>query len=68
MNSVLTGQRETREREQVSTAMDLINEKLGDHAIYLGGMFGAAEHDPLRISFTRIPEARRMYVNRQKGV
>jgi len=51
--------------QQASEAMDRINEKLGDHAIYLGSMHGAAPHDPLRIAFTRIPEARRMYEIRQ---
>ncbi|MGC4004658.1 MAG: hypothetical protein QM811_16690 [Pirellulales bacterium] len=52
---------ESREKEQISVAMDLINDKLGDHAVYLGGMFGAAKHDPMRISFTMIPELRRTH-------
>jgi DNA polymerase IV len=51
--------------QHVSDAMDQINQKLGDHAIYLAGMHGAAPHDPLRIAFTRIPEARRMYEIRE---
>ncbi|MDX1964143.1 MAG: type VI secretion protein ImpB [Pirellulales bacterium] len=56
---------ENVELQNVSDAMDKINEKLGDHAIYLGSMHGAAPHDPLRIAFTRIPEARRMYELRE---
>lgn len=45
----------------VSKAMDQINSKLGDHAVYLGSMFGAQKHDPLRIAFTQIPEVRKMH-------
>ncbi|MGC4003032.1 MAG: hypothetical protein QM811_07820 [Pirellulales bacterium] len=49
------------ELERVSEAMDRINQKLGDHTVYLAGMHGAQPHDPMRIAFTQIPEVRRMH-------
>jgi DNA polymerase-4 len=52
---------ENLDEQLVSDAMDRINQKLGDHAVYLASMHGAQPHDPLRIAFTQIPEARRMY-------
>jgi hypothetical protein len=35
--------------------MDRIDAKYGHHTIYFGGMWGATEAAPTRISFTQIP-------------
>jgi len=44
-------------RNVLSDAMDRINQKFGHHAVYFGGMFGASQSAPTRISFTNVPKA-----------
>ncbi len=43
-------------RIRVSDTMDRINLLFGRNAIYFGGMMGAEESAPMRISFTQIPD------------
>ena len=42
-------------RNALSDVMDRIDRKYGRHTLYFGGMFGAQETAPTRISFTQIP-------------
>ena len=43
-------------RERLHQAVDTLNQTFGNGTVYLGGAFGATEHTPMRIAFTRIPE------------
>ena len=45
-----------RKRSELAHAMDEINRRLGNNAVYFGGMHEAKGQAPLRIAFTRIPE------------
>jgi DNA polymerase-4 len=47
-----------RRRLALSRVMDRINLRYGLHAVYYGGMHGAKDAAPLRISFTTIPDPR----------
>lgn len=42
--------------QTLADQMDAIDRKYGQHTIYLGGMWGAQETAPTRISFTQIPD------------
>ena len=37
-------------------AVDTLNQTFGNGTVYLGGAFGATDHAPMRIAFTRIPQ------------
>jgi DNA polymerase-4 len=43
-------------REVVSTTMDKINKKYGQHMVYLGGLHGLGDAAPTRIPFFSVPE------------
>ena len=43
-------------REMVSTTMDKINKKYGQHTLYLGGLHGLGDAAPTRIPFFSVPE------------
>jgi DNA polymerase-4 len=43
-------------REAVSTTMDEINKKYGQHMVYLGGLHGLGDAAPTRIPFFSVPE------------
>jgi len=45
-----------KRRLSLARAMDRINLRFGAHAVYYGGMHGAKDAAPLRISFTTIPD------------
>ncbi len=47
---------EENHRIRISDTMDRINGLFGRNAIYFGGMMGAEESAPMRISFTQIPD------------
>ena len=47
---------EENHRIQMSETMDRINMLYGRNSIYFGGMMGAEESAPMRISFTQIPD------------
>ena len=49
---------EQRKRQTISRAMDLVNQQLGDGAIYLAAMHQARASAPERIAFQSIPECR----------
>ncbi|MDA0833290.1 MAG: DNA polymerase [Planctomycetota bacterium] len=44
-----------RRRNDLASTMDRINSRFGADSLYFGGMHGAAEQAPTRISFTHIP-------------
>ena len=43
-------------REAVSSAMDKINKRYGQHMVYLGGLHGLGDAAPTRIPFFSVPE------------
>lgn len=43
--------------EKLNTIVDSINRSFGKNTIYLGGAHGSLEYTPMRIAFTRIPDA-----------
>ncbi|HXC43788.1 MAG TPA: DNA polymerase [Candidatus Dormibacteraeota bacterium] len=43
-------------RETVSSIMDKINQKYGQHTVYLGGLHGLGDAAPTRIPFFSVPE------------
>jgi DNA polymerase-4 len=45
-----------RKRDNISSALDKINEKYGMNSIYYGSMHGARESAPMRIAFTSVPD------------
>lgn len=45
-----------KRRNDLADVMDRVDQRFGHHAVYFGGMFGAKETAPVRISFTQIPE------------
>lgn len=45
-----------QKREAVSTTMDKINKKYGQHMVYLGGLHGLGDAAPTRIPFFSVPE------------
>ena len=47
---------EDEKRETVSSIMDQINKRFGQHTVYLGGLHGLADAAPTRIPFFSVPE------------
>jgi len=45
-----------QDRVRLSRSMDYLNAKFGPHTVYFGGMYGAQDSAPMRISFTSIPD------------
>jgi len=45
-----------QKREAVSSAMDEINKRYGQHMVYLGGLHGLGDAAPTRIPFFSVPE------------
>lgn len=43
-------------REVVSSTMDIINKRYGQHMVYLGGLHGLGDAAPTRIPFFSVPE------------
>ncbi|MFZ4764386.1 MAG: DNA polymerase, partial [Roseimicrobium sp.] len=43
--------------EKLCTVMDVLNKRHGQNTVSLGGALGALEYTPMRIAFTRIPDA-----------
>jgi hypothetical protein len=43
-------------REAVSSTMDQINKRYGQHTVYLGGLHGLGDAAPTRIPFFSVPE------------
>lgn len=51
---------ESRRRDhRLAQAMDLVNDRFGRDAVYMGGMHGARSSAPMRISFNSIPKLER---------
>jgi DNA polymerase-4 len=46
-----------RNRIRLSRAIDALNEKFGHHTVYFGGMHDALGSAPMRIAFSRVPDA-----------
>ncbi len=47
---------ENGKRETVSSTMDQINKRFGQHMVYLGGLHGLGDAAPTRIPFFSVPE------------
>jgi len=47
---------EEQHRLQLARAMDGLNTRFGPHTVYFGGMHGAQDSAPMRISYTSIPD------------
>jgi len=43
-------------REKVSSVMDQLNRRFGQHTVYLGGLHGLGDAAPTRIPFFSVPE------------
>jgi hypothetical protein len=43
-------------RETISSTMDQINKRFGQHMVYLGGLHGLGDAAPTRIPFFSVPE------------
>ncbi len=47
---------EDRQRNELSRAMDAVNDRFGAHAVYFGGMHHLEDQAPTRIAFNHIPD------------
>ena len=43
-------------REKVSSVMDQLNRRFGQHTVYLGGLHGLGDAAPTRIPFFSVPD------------
>jgi hypothetical protein len=47
---------ENEKREKVTSAIDGLNKRFGQHTVYLGGLHGLGDAAPTRIPFFSVPE------------
>ncbi len=47
---------ENAKREKITSAMDALNQRFGQHTVYLGGLHGLGDAAPTRIPFFSVPE------------
>lgn len=54
-------------RERLHHAVDQLNQTFGHGSVYFGGAFGATDHAPMRIAFTRIPAPELEEIDPRRG-